>query len=155
VADTKITVRTPRADLAYGEGLVLQVRVTNEAAIPLFLATDRFHDIVAPGRLGVLVGEVAPPGDYTRYHPPALRRVAPGATAAFRVTRGLPPREPAIVDGIYTERLVDLSGDVRVRIRFGYLRDRFRPKTLDPWGEFLKAQRLTPWASVKVRLEGP
>jgi hypothetical protein len=45
---------------------------------------------------------------------------------------------------------VDLSGDVTVSLGIGYGTERFRAKTLDPFGEYLSWQKLAVSNPIKI-----
>jgi hypothetical protein len=154
--DLKVAVVSQQAKYGYGEPICMTLEVRNLSQRRLFLVAHRAYARKVGARgLEVLVGQAALATSlyYYRFVPPDLRSVSPKATAKLPISVGLPLRESLIDNhGIYIERDVPLDGKVSVAVVIGYLLTEFRPKTNDPWGEFVQQQKLFDAPVITVNL---
>jgi hypothetical protein len=66
---------------------------------------------------------------------------------------GLPLHEGLFdTDGLYYEREIPTAGNIRVSLSLGYLMSTFRRTSDDPWGEFVRAQKITAPHRIRIRV---
>jgi hypothetical protein len=158
---SELRVRVRRSDRSYGYGVALQLSATveNTSKRAVYLVMDRVYpEQPTGGSINILHGQVAASPDlfYFRFVVPTLRLLRPRGTTDFRFSVAMPLHEYGLeVSGGYYERELLTAGQLKLSIVFGYLPAPFRPKTDDPWGEFMQQQKLTGRASVTVEVAGP
>lgn len=148
MADLELRLDSVKTQYAFGEVVWLTFVATNTSLKDLFVVTgeDRIYQIDESKRfLTVILGQTKPAieFDYFEFRPPKLRRLAPGASLSSRLSLGMPIQQSVLsANGRADFVEVDLSGDVTVSLEIGYGTERFRAKTLDPFGEYLSWQKL-------------
>lgn len=140
----------------HGQPLELQYAVKNRLRAPVFIVTDPATVALrGVAELHVILGENPIPDDefYFEYSIPRQRRIAPGAEARLRLTLDTVRSAPTVDrDGIALDTPVTLVGPIDVYLTVGYTLERFRPRTADPWTEFIRHQALTSPAFTTVQI---
>lgn len=146
-----------KAVYAYGEPIKLSFYVRNMAEHDVFIMYDRLYKRnISDDTLEILLGEMELPDilDYFDYNPPRLRRLPPDMVVQRRVSVGMPLTESFIDStGVFQQRDVPLSSRVRISLVVGYLKERFKAETADPWSEIVRSQELIPAPYIDVRIE--
>ena len=157
--ELRMRIRSSEQSYDYGVGLELNASVENISKRTLYLIMDRVYpEQPVGGTMNILHGQVAASSDlfYFRFVVPTLRALRPRATTNFCFSIGMPLHEYGLgVDGKYYESELLTAGKLKLSVALGYLPASFRPKTDDPWGEFMQLQKLTAPASVSVEIAGP
>ena len=141
---------------AYGEPIKLLFDVRNIAQHDIFLMQNRVYKSVSDHTLQILLGEVEllDDMDYFDYQPPRFKHLPSGQAIRSRVRVGMPLTESFIDStGVFQQRDVPLSGRVRISLVVGYLKERFKAETADPWSEIVRSQELIPAPYIDVRIE--
>lgn len=159
MAKPRVQAFAVESKLAYGQRLDLEVTVINPGPKPIQVMVERVNVAkAATGHIHVFVGQPPQPegGCYYAYWLPKLRRLNPSMRTVLPVAVGLPLREGYIdADGRYAEREVVLSGSVSVSVFVGYLETPVKPKSNDPWGEFLAAQKIGSAKPILIDVAAP
>jgi hypothetical protein len=151
----KASVSSEKTRYAQGETIRLHATIQNTSKQPVFLVMGRTYP--SPPISGVMTithGQV--PCDenvsYFGFIPPELRALGPNRTTQFKLGFAMPLHQYGIgSDGKYFEREVAISGIVRLGTLFGWLPNRFRPTSDDPWGDFTRLQKFV--GSRKITIE--
>lgn len=157
--ELRVRVRSSERSYDYGVALELSATVENVSKRTLYLVMDRVYpEQPAGGSMNIQHGQVAASPDlfYFRFVAPTLRPLRPGGKTAFRFSVAMPLHEYGLdQSGEYYEGELLTAGKLKLSIVLGYLPAPFRPKTDDPWGEFMQQQKLTSPANVTVEVAGP
>lgn len=154
----RIEVTSSKTAYAYGEPLRLGYRITNTGPAAVYIVRSEPKTAVGTGALDLLVGEPATAARvrYFAFMAPPLRQIAAGSSVRGNLRIGMPPQTVTVDQmGRSSIEEISISGDVKVTLSVGHLPRLFQPKTPDPLGEFLKAQRIARSKPITVRIAAP
>jgi len=157
--DLRLSLSSAKRRYGYGEAIHLRAAAENTSGRALYLVMGRIYPAeLVQGTMEVLHGQVecAPNASYFAFRAPELKRIAAARSYEFEFSIAMPlHRYGPGRDGHYEEWVVPMSGPIKLAVIFGYLPAPFRPKTDDPWGEFIEQQKLAAPKQVKLEIGAP